>query len=70
MTELEQVIRLKNKHKDTWRDRSQWYWMYCLLEEVVELGLALIGLHEGPVEWKLLQIATICLNWIEYRKEK
>ena len=67
---LEQVAQLKQKHKCTWRDKPQWYWMLGLLEEVVELGLTLIGLHEGPVEWELLQIAAICLNWIEYRQKQ
>ena len=64
---LEQAAQLKEQHEDTWRDRPQWYWMLGLLEEVIELGLSLMGLHEGPVEWELLQIAAICLNWIEYR---
>ena len=66
---LERVAQLKNEHRHTWRDRPQWYWMLGLLEEVIELGLALAGLHKDPVEWELLQISTICLNWIEYRED-
>lgn len=62
---LKQVTQLMYKHRYTWRDRSQWYWMYRLLLEVGELGLSLIGLHRGPVEWELLQISSICLNWRE-----
>ena len=61
------VSLLKEYHKHTWRDKPQWYWMLRLLEEVVELGLSLVGLHRGPPAWELYQIASICLNWIEYR---
>lgn len=61
------VVALKEKHCKTWRDKSQLYWAVGLLEEVVELIGALLGLHKGPVEWELMQISAICMNWIELR---
>jgi len=67
---LEQIAQLKTKYRHAWGDRPRWYWMLGLLEEVAELALSLMGLHAGPVEWELLQIATICANWIECREEQ
>lgn len=61
------VVELKEKHRQTWRDKSQWHWAMGLLEEVIELIGALLGLHKGPVEWELMQISAICMNWIELR---
>lgn len=61
------VVELKEKHSQTWRDKSQLYWAFGLLEEVIELIGALLGLHKGPVEWELMQISAICMNWIELR---
>ena len=65
-----QVLELQQKHRLTWRDKPEWYWLCGLLEEVLELAGALCGLHAGPVEWELQQIAAICLNWLEYRKDR
>ena len=61
------VIELKHKHAETWRYKPDWFWLLSLVEEVIELSLALIGWHSGPVEWELLQISAICMNWIEKR---
>lgn len=70
MTIQQQVLELQQKHALTWRDRPEWYWALGLLEEVAELILSLAGLHVGPPEWELKQIAAICLNWLEYRAAK
>lgn len=71
MTNAEQdVLRLKDLHKDTWRNCSQWYWLRGLLEEVCELIGALLGIHHGPVDWELKQIAAIAMNWLEMREGK
>lgn len=37
---------------------------HMLAEEVLELSLALRGLHEDSVEHELTQIAGIALNWL------
>lgn len=67
---LERVKLQVTQHQNTWRDKPEWYWFYGLLKEIVELGLALVGLHKGPIEWELLQIATICVNWLDYRRKQ
>lgn len=56
------TLQLKRIHNSTWADKPDWYWFTGLIEEVVELTLTLIGLHKGPVEWELLQIASIAMN--------
>jgi len=61
------VLELKTRHKSTWRDKPEWWWLLGLLEEVVELVFALVGLHRGPVDWELTQIAAIAMNWLEHR---
>jgi hypothetical protein len=70
MTVVQEVIELKEKHCKTWRNRSQFYWTVGLLEEVAELIGALVGVHRGPVELELKQIAAICMNWLEMRLEQ
>lgn len=70
MNAEKEVLKLKRKHRLTWRDRSDWFWFFGLLEEVAELGLALAGLHKGPVDWELKQISAIAMNWLEKRNPK
>ena len=65
-----EVLMCKHKYAATWRDKSQLTWVHGLLEEVCELMLSLIGLHDGPVDHELMQIAAICMNWREYRAEQ
>jgi len=67
----EKAIRvLKEQHQHTWRNRGQLKWALGLLEEVAELMLSLVGLHRGPPEWELQQIAAIAWNWLEMRREE
>jgi len=61
------VIELKEKHSKTWRDKPESYWLARLMQEVGELGSSLVGDHDEPVDWELMQISTICMNWIEMR---
>jgi hypothetical protein len=61
------VIDLQEQHRDTWRDRPESYWLARLLEEFGELGASLANDHEHPPEWELMQIAAICINWIDMR---
>lgn len=66
LTDVEEnIIELKRKHNTTWRDKPSWFWYLSLLEEVIELGLSLIGLHKDPPQWELNQISSIAANWYE-----
>jgi len=66
VTDVEaKVLSLKRQHQDAWRGYSQWFWAYRFCMEVGELLGALVGLHRGPVDWELTQIASIAMNWLE-----
>jgi len=60
-------------HLNTWQKESPRRWWWGLVEEVVELGLALIGRHrhgistEDVIEHELVQIGGIVLNWLRKR---
>ena len=62
-----QVLDLQRKHKDTWADRPDAYWFARLVEEVGELGAALVDDHEHTPDWELAQIAAIAINWLRHR---
>lgn len=66
---LKRVIKLRDEHRQTWRSEGDLHWALGLLEEVAELLLALVGLHEGPADWELCQIASIAINWMEKMEE-
>jgi len=68
MNSYEIVIEFKEKHSRTWRDKPDWFWFICLIEEVIELGLALLGLHRHSPEYEMAQISSICMNWMEKRE--
>jgi len=61
----ELTIRRKRRYKNYWRDKSDWYWLYRLLQEVAELTGSLLGIHKDSPRHELEQIASICMNWIE-----
>ena len=63
-----QVLDLKYEHRLTWRKRSEVYWLWRLACEFGELALALVGMHKHSPEWKLRQIASIAMNWLENRE--
>jgi hypothetical protein len=63
------TIRLQKKYQSYWRDKSDWYWFFRLLQEFWELFGSLAGWHKDPVKWELMQIAAICLNWM-YKREQ
>src|SRR3990172_9587605 len=62
------VIKLKEKYREKWRDRSQWYWAWRLCQEVAELIGSLLHIHHDSVDWELMQISTIGMNWLEMRE--
>jgi len=68
MSDVEsRTLYLKEQYKKHWLDKSNWYWFISLVEEVVELGLALVGLHRHTPEYELYQVASIAMNWLEKR---
>lgn len=64
---VQETIKLKEQHRETWRSEPDSYWFARLVQEVGELGSSLVGDHDDPAEWELMQIAAICLNWLEAR---
>lgn len=56
-------------YQEYWRDRSQWYWLGRLWQEVWELTLSMLGVHKDPVDLELAQINGICANWLEMRDD-
>lgn len=64
------VLRLQNKYKNYWHEKSDAYWFWRLLQEVIELGFSLVGLHKDPSKWEKMQIAAICINWMYLREPK
>jgi hypothetical protein len=67
------IYNCAEDHRDVWQDRPDWFWYLGLLEEVAELGLALLGWHRHPhpdfdtVDWELRQVGSIAMNWIRKR---
>ena len=62
------VVELKEKYREYWRDRSQWYWAWRLCQEVAELIGTLLHIHHDSVDWELMQISAIGMNWLEMRE--
>jgi hypothetical protein len=58
---LSAVLKLKNDHSHTWRDKPSIHWLRGLCE------VALCGLHRHSPDTELRQIAAIALNWLEMR---
>ena len=63
--QLKELLELKERYKDQWRDKPQSYWLARLMQEVGELGSSLVGDHDDSVEHELKQIITIGMNWLE-----
>jgi hypothetical protein len=64
------TIKLMSDHKTTWRNKPEWFWFLSLLEEFWELLGALVGWHKDPVDFELMQIAAICMNWMDMRRKR
>lgn len=69
MSVIGDVLKLKEQHKGTWRNKPSWFWYLSLFEEIIELTFALVGLHRHSPDTELAQIAAIALNWLELREE-
>ena len=61
------VISHRRKYITYWKECSDWYWLFRLFQEVLELAGSLIGLHKHKPEDELKQIASICINWLGKR---
>ena len=69
MTIIDDVLQLKEEHKNTWRKKSNKFWYARMWEEFLELGFSLNGLHDHTPDSELIQLAAICLNWLEKRDD-
>ena len=68
---VDDIIKWKRlKYQYYWRDKSKWYWLWRLFQEVWELMGCLIGYHKDRAEHELIQIASIAANFLEYIEEK
>jgi hypothetical protein len=67
--QLDSVPLLKEAHRTTWRGKDQHYWFARLVQEVGELGSALVGDHHHSPDEELAEIISICLNWQEMRAQ-
>jgi hypothetical protein len=56
------------RYRSYWLDKSDEYWMLRLNQEVNELVSSMFGVHDDTPEHELLQIASICINWLVKRK--
>ena len=65
-----QVINHRLSYRNHRRDKDDNYWYRMLAEEFAELTLALEGKHEHCPDLELMQIAGICINWLEKRQEE
>jgi len=63
------VIDRRREFSPNW-DRSDNLWLLTLLEEISELILSLRGKHDNPPDLELVEIASICINWLEKRKSE
>jgi len=61
------VIDLYEKHRQTWADEDEWYWLTRLQEEAGELASAICGRGSDPIDLELREIASIALNWLRRR---
>ena len=67
------IWNLAEDHREMWQECDNRYWFFGLFEEIIELGLALLGWHKhyhpdfDTVEWELIQISSIALNWLRKR---
>jgi hypothetical protein len=62
------VLALAEKHRETWSDRDERYWLARLQEEVGELASAICGRGDDPVELELGEIGSIAINWLRRRE--
>lgn len=62
------VVAYRRMYWTHWRDMDEHYWMERLMQEIGELAGTLAGDHPDPTELELIQIASICINWLAMRR--
>jgi hypothetical protein len=69
---MDTVVQLANYHDAlwTWRNKTNLEWMLGILEEYVELGLSLLGLHRHPPEYEVAQIVSCHINFVRHLRRK
>lgn len=70
MTPQQAVYKLSDKYKFYWQHKSNLYWAWRLLLEFFELCSSLLGIHKDPPKWELIQISSICINWMYKLSDK
>jgi hypothetical protein len=60
---MRRVEHYADEYAEYWRERSSWYWMWRLTQEVGEAVGVLLGVHNDDLDHELAQIASICVNW-------
>jgi hypothetical protein len=70
-TPEENIYELAAIHwqRQTWQDRPDWYWFYRLVLEILELSASLLGVHRHTPEHELLEIGSMCINWMWKRSQ-
>lgn len=67
-TDAREVIDWEEIHHGKWWDKPESHWLASLMEEVLELALALEGKHEHTPELELKQIGSIAIGWLRMRR--
>lgn len=70
LTPHQAVVRITDKYRFYWQDKSNFYWAWRLSLEMFELFGSLLHIHKDPVKWELIQISSICINWMYKVSEK
>lgn len=64
LSPIQAVHRLTDRYKFYWQDKSNLYWAWKLFLEFIGLLGSVLGLHKDPIKWELIQISSICINWM------
>ncbi len=71
MNDTEKMLQERRlKYRGYWYEKSEWYWLKRLLEEVWELIGTMVGWHKHSTDLELSQISTITANWLEMRENR
>lgn len=61
---IQAVEDMAERYKHKWLDRTDSYWLQRILQEVGEAASVMAGDHDDSLEHELLQIASICVNFL------
>lgn len=63
---IAKIIKQVERHASTWPNETQEYWLNCLISEIGELADALRDDHPDPPERELVEISSLCINWLNH----